>query len=221
MMNHTVWLLAPRTSYSGLESLLIKRGVEVHRVTSHFTDAALSLYGANGLLLVDADTDEGKAAVNAGAALMPLLAICSPQTDLPPKSLRVDPAEGDEHIVHHLLDVLNGGHEQRRHPRVRVSLKVLINGQTRTAKNISFYGVWLEPEGPWRIGESVRVQVSVADGATIELDGQVVAKRRYGTAIRIRPIEDQDLLLWVHLLLGELSRSPLHSDIDPFGELFR
>ena len=220
-MRQTVWLLAPTTKYKNLEQLFCNRDLEVRRVGQHFTDVALSLYDARGLLVVDAEDDECRKAIMAGAAIMPLLAICDDRTTLPPGTLRVDSTEGDERIVHHVLDILNHPSNQRRYPRVRVDLKVKAGAQVRLAKNISFYGIWVEPAVDCHLGERLQMAIFLSDGAQISLDGWVVAKRPDGTAMRVRPCDDEDLLLWVHLLLGELSKSPLHGDVDPFGELFR
>ena len=52
------------------------------------------------------------------------------------------------------------------------------------------------------------------------LSASVVARREDGVALRCRPRTDEDLLLWIHLLLGGLADSPLHGATDPLGVLF-
>jgi hypothetical protein len=87
--------------------------------------------------------------------------------------------------------------------------------------DISMYGVFIAPIHGSGIGDEVQVVATLDDGAEVCLSGTVVNLRDGGIAVRCRPTHDQDLLLWIHLLLGELAKSPRFADLDPFGPLFR
>lgn len=89
-----------------------------------------------------------------------------------------------------------------------------------TTLDISLYGLRCAPAGALADGAAVDATVALGDGAQIHLAGVVVDRRGDTVALRCRPATDADLLLWVHLLIGELEKSPLHAELDPFGPLF-
>ncbi|MCB9552304.1 MAG: hypothetical protein H6705_10560 [Myxococcales bacterium] len=91
---------------------------------------------------------------------------------------------------------------------------------TGTTTDLSLHGLRGTPAGPFEPGAAVAATVTLADGARIRLLGEVVARHADALALRCRPASDTDLVLWIHLLIGELEKSPLHGDSDPLGPLF-
>ncbi|MEZ4430838.1 MAG: hypothetical protein R3F65_00380 [bacterium] len=91
---------------------------------------------------------------------------------------------------------------------------------TGTTTDLSLHGLRGTPAGPFDPGAAVAATVTLADGARIRLLGEVIARRADALALRCRPASDADLVLWIHLLIGELEKSPLHGDSDPLGPLF-
>ena len=114
-----------------------------------------------------------------------------------------------------------GTSQFRRYPRVPIALSARVETVEYQVANASLYGVWMTGPLPGHVGESIELDVTMSDGAQVTLDGTVVANRDGGIAVRTRPRRDIDLVLWLHLILGELEKSPLYSDVDPFGPLFR
>ena len=219
-MRSRVWLLAHSGRLGKLEVALRERGADVQRVSHDMADLALSVYDASGLLLVDATSHEGVDALRAGVALLPVLAIAAETVELPPGVMRVSPLDEGDALAHQVGEVLSAGRNLRQHPRARVNLRARIGRFSSTARDVSFYGLWLDPAGPWTEGQALPVTLVLSDGARLSLDGTVVGLRDAGAAVRCRPSSDMDLVLWVHLLLGALEDSPLHRDADPFGPLF-
>ena len=109
----------------------------------------------------------------------------------------------------------------RRYPRVPVNLKGVFNGQDVSIKDVSMYGLWLETVIEDSASNVANIEVVLSDGARVHLSGTVVDRREGGVAIRCRPRSDNDLVLWIHLILAELADSPLHANADIFGPLFR
>lgn len=216
-----IWLVAEGGGLSGLAAALAERGIALHRADDGLPAAALELYHGGGLVLVDARTTFGRAALaDGGRALVPVVAIAPPDVPLPDGVLRLLP-DAPARMAHHLVEVLAEPSNLRRHPRVPIALPVRIAGQVLETVDVSLYGLRVVPDGPWADAAGPHeAAVYLADGASIALDVQVVARRSDGVALRGRPSTDEDLLLWIHLILGGLEHSPLHADADPFGPLF-
>jgi hypothetical protein len=121
---------------------------------------------------------------------------------------------------HYVLEVISKETNLRRHPRVDLDVSLKIQGRTYRTRNVSLYGVLVDGKCPWESGTRLEILLAVEDGARLNLKGEVVAVREADVALRVRPVTDEDLLLWVHLILGELADSPLHGDFDPLGDLF-
>ena len=220
-MRARVWLLASESARRGLEHALRERSIECVRVVANFADVAVSLYDATGLLVIDTDHPDAMNALNEGAALVPVLAIAGREVSLPAEVMRLDTTDDDDRMAHHIAEILNQGGNVRRYPRVAVDLPVQIDGQRFRLKDVSMYGVWIETHGAYKTGQDFEMCVTLTDGAPVYLLGSVVGERGDGLAVRVRPLADSDLLLWLHLLLGELANSPIHADADVFGPLFR
>ncbi len=220
-MGARVWLLAAANAYGGLEELLKDREITIVRVVSNLAEVTASLYDATGLLVIDAGHPEAVTALSEGSTLIPVVALAGKELSLPDGVMRIDPSDSDERMAHHLIEVLNQGGNVRRYPRVTVDLSASIEGAPYRVKDASMYGVWLEPCGGHETGQTFELAVALSDGAIIKLLGSVVGRRSGGLAVRVRPVADSDLLLWLHLLLGELADSPIHADADVFGPLFR
>ncbi len=218
-----VWFVGPQTPrLSRLERALTDAGIPArHGAPDDMTQVILQLYDARGLLLVDAEDAEGRSALDTrDAALIPTIALAEPDRALPDGILRLNPALDDSVAVHHIRDVLAEPGNLRRHPRVPVALPAKVGAHESTTRDISLYGLWVTPASDHTEGEPVTVRVQLPGDATIELDGRVVSRRPDGAAIRTRPRSDEDLLLWINLLLEHLADSPLHADADPFATLF-
>lgn len=218
-----VWFVGPVTPRLGrLEGALTGAGVPVrHGAPDDMTQVILQLYDARGLLLVDASDAGGRVALDTrDSALIPILALAEPDCALPEGILRLNPGLDETVAVHHIRDILNEPGNLRRHPRVPVQLDATVGSTETTTRDISLYGVWVSPAPDHTEGEAVTVRLRVADDANIDLDGRVVSRRPDGAAIRTRPRTDEDLLLWINLLLEHLADSPLHADSDPFATLF-
>lgn len=205
--------------------------------------AALALYGGRGVLVVDARAPAGRAALaDQGAALVPVLAVAPPDLALPDGALRLVP-QPVEQMAHHISDVLRAPDELRRHPRVPARLPVTVRARGSSAAgsatarpavdghtlDLSLYGLRVAADkGAVDEGASddraidgdVSATVTLSDGARVHLVGQVVEQRTGHLALRCHPATDDDLVLWIHVLIAELERSPLHRDLDPFGPLF-
>ncbi|MCA9540827.1 MAG: PilZ domain-containing protein, partial [Myxococcales bacterium] len=183
-------------------------------------DAALALYDGGGVAVIDVRGPKGQAALQASTiALVTVVAIAEASVPLPEGVRRMSPGE-PETMAYHIAELLNQKEDLRRHPRVPVALPVDLQPGKATARNLSLYGMWVEPAGHWPEGAEVWPRVQLDDGAEIALEGRVVARRDGGLAVRCRPVSDADLLLWIHLLIGALEDSPSHADVDPFGPLF-
>ncbi len=221
-MTPEVWFVGPETPrLSELERALSEAGVPVRRgAPDDLTQVVLQLYDARGLLVLDAGTKAGRAALDSrDAALIPVLAVASPDTKVPAGVLRLAPDLELPVAVHHVREVLNEPGNLRRHPRVPVVLPARVGAEPASTRDISLYGLWLSPAPPPG-ADDVAVSLTLEDGATIHLEGRVVSRREDGAAIRTRPRSDEDLLLWVNLLLEHLADSPLYADADLFDTLF-
>lgn len=217
-----IWLVAESGGLAGLSAELAERGVELRRTgEGRLPDAAFDLYDGAGVVVVDARSTVGRAVlVDSARALVPVVAIAPPEVDLTGGVLRLTP-EAPPRMAHHLMEVLAEPRNLRRHPRVPVRLPVRVGEQVLESIDISLYGLRVQPDGPWAAADGVRATaVYLEDGARIALSASVVARRTDGVALRCRPQSDEDLLLWIHLILEGLERSPLHAEADPFGALF-
>lgn len=222
-MKPKVWLVAEPEALRDLTAALRADGVEVTRTpVSDLERVAAAAYDGRGLLLVDARGAAGRDALEAeAAAALPVVALAGSDAVLPSSVLALPADQPTEALSHHVREVLSHPENLRRHPRVRVSMPADVDDAPGwTLCDASLYGMWLEPAGDLREGAEVRVRVHLEDGATAELDGRVIAIRGAGAAVRCRPVSDEDLLLWIHLILGGLVQSPLHAEVDPFGPLF-
>lgn len=218
----TVWAIQGTGISATLLAALRIRGVEVHVVEPDAVlSAAVGLYGGRGAVLVDARGPTGRALVASAAAhLVRVIAIARAEHALPDGVLPLRPGAVDAQ-VHHILDVLHATTNLRRHPRVPAALPVEIEAERAQTVDISLYGLWVAPSGAWSATSGpVELKVVLSDGARVRLTGHVVDRRGDGIALRCEPVDDEDLLLWVHLLIGALEQSPLYRDVDPFGPLF-
>lgn len=187
--------------------------------------AALALYDGGGVVVVDARAAMGRAALDAHeVALVPVLAIAPAEAALPAGVLRLAPRPVEQ-MAHHVGDVIRAPSELRRHPRVPARLPLTLRARsgealvdTHTA-DLSLYGLRAVTDDP-RVDGEVSASVTLSDGARVQLVGHVVDRREGHLALRCRPATDDDLVLWLHVLIAELERSPLHRDLDPFGPLF-
>ena len=218
----TVWLLADSGALRPLERHLTERGIQVLRAADHdLAGVAVDAYDARGLVVVDARRSDRLARLRAREhALVPMLAVAPKSAKLPEGVLRLDAMTPPERMGDYVLEVVAQDTNLRRHPRVALAISVSIQGKRFTTRNVSLYGVLLEGHSPWAIGTRLEMLLAVEDGARLNLQGEVVAVRENDVALRVRPATDEDLLLWVHLILGELADSPLHDDLDPFGDLY-
>lgn len=223
-----VWMVGE--GLAALGAALAERGVAVHVAPPDegIAAAALALYDGRGAVIVDARTVAGRAVLAAGAALVPVVAVAGGEVALPPGVLRLAP-DAPAVMAHHVVEVLRAPDDLRRHPRVPIALPLRIDslgaagegsGATLHTTDLSLYGLRAAPAAPVAVGGAVEATVTLADGAQIRLIGEVVDRRADALALRCRPASDGDLLLWIHLLIGELEKSPLHGEIDPFGPLF-
>lgn len=265
-----VWMVGG--GLTALATALGERGITVHVAAPDegIAAAALALYDGRGAVVVDGGKVAGRAVLAAGAALVPVIVIATPDVALPPGVLRLAPDDAAV-MAHHVVEVLRAPDDLRRHPRVPIALPVVIEALaapmpaaaaftapekppndappiaaqpgiappggsmrddskpdaappgatiTGTTTDLSLHGLRGTPAGPFDPGAAVAATVTLADGARIRLLGEVVACRADTLALRCRPASDADLLLWIHLLIGELEKSPLHGDSDPLGPLF-
>ncbi len=228
-MSSSLWLLAQPDRWQRLEQELHHRVIKVTRVSEGLAELSASLYDADGLLVIDREHSEAAQAINMGTTLVPVLVLASPDATLAEGILSLDASMDPEKMSHHLIETMNAGGDVRRYPRVPLTLMARVETPAQsydaTLVDASLYGGRLEltvDEAHWpRTGVDVEVSVYLEDSAEVRLSGRVVANREGGLAVRLRPTNDSDLVLWLHLLLGELSNSPLYADADPFGPLFR
>ena len=216
-----VWIHAQENTLLDLERMLLSKHVNVTRLEGAIDDAFLSMYDTAGVLVVDHRSSNPVKTMLKGTALLPVLMVAPPHFELPDDALRISPALKPDEMAHHILELLAGTSQFRRYPRVPVALTAQIEKIQYQIQNASLYGVWMTGPLPAHAGESIELNVIMSDGAQVILDGTVVSNRDGGVAVRTRPRQDIDLVLWLHLILGELDKSPLYSDVDPFGPLFR
>ena len=218
----TVWLIAGPGDLRPLERTLVERGITVRRAADpDLSTVAMEAYDARGLVVVDVRRSDRLARLKSHAqALVPILAVAPRTAILPAGVLRLDAMTAPDRMGHYVLEILAEETNLRRHPRVETSVPVSIGGKPYRTRNISLYGVLVDGATPWTVGTSLELLLGLDDGARVNLRGEVVAVREQDVALRVRPVTDEDLLLWVHLLLGELADSPLHGDLDPLGDLF-
>lgn len=220
-MNARVWLLAPDNAHRDLVNALEGRAVDVVRLAADVGEVAASLYDATGVLLIDMEHPDAVTALSTGSTLVPVLVLANDDVSLPEHVMRLAVTDPPLQMAHHILEILNQGGNVRRYPRVSVDLKASIEGDSFRLGDASMYGAWIEPCGEYDTGHAMEIIVHLDDGAELTLLGVVVGRRGNGLAVRVRPSGDSDLLLWLHLLLGELAKSPIHADADVFGPLFR
>ena len=226
-MSAAVWIVGD--ALSEVAAGLVDAGTTVHRIdVEEMAATAAHAYDGGGLLLVDATSPAGlTATTRVESALLPVLVFAEPDADIPAGLLRVNASLPDATCVHHVLEVLNEPANLRRHPRVPVQRPTRIGTSDgsgpwlqTTTHDASLYGLRLSPAPDLVEGQELEVRMSVSGGAEVCLSGRVVARRGVSVAVRCRPITDEDLLLWIHLLLDHLSESPLHAEQDPFATLF-
>ncbi|MEE2789268.1 MAG: hypothetical protein VX589_18165 [Myxococcota bacterium] len=218
----SIWLWAEDGRFESLERALVQLNHPPQRIHGDLLEWATSLYGRRGLLMVDGARPDVAGALVTTAALLPVLVLG--HCEDVPTSVDVMVMEDVSDAVrcaHHITDVLTQHTGQRRYPRVRIHLIGELDGQSCAITDVSMYGVFVE-QGPIPVDEQrVQLRISLSDGAIVNLTGAVVNRRQGGFAIRCMPDADMDLLLWLHLLIGELEKNPLLGDVDPFGPLFR
>jgi hypothetical protein len=220
-MSQTVWIVGGGR-VDPLASGLLEAGITVRQGGAALIgEAVVGAYDGQGLLLLDAATEGGSEALgSADVALLPVLAIADDEVALPAGVMRLPSSLDGTGRLHHVREVLAGPRNLRRHPRVPVDLPARVGPRETRTVDASLYGVRVVPGGALGVGEAVELAVVVGEGAEALLEGRVVAVRDGAAAIRCRPRRDQDLLLWIHLLLEGLEHSPLHGDGDPFAALF-
>jgi hypothetical protein len=216
-MTPVIWIVGELARAPGLTGALTAAGFDLSRASGVLDGLAEATYDGRGLVLLDAADDRGRAALaDPGLCAVPVLALAAADERLPPGVLRLVVGHPLDELVHHVGAVLAEPRNLRRQPRVPVDLPVRIDGHAATARDVSLYGMWLSPGPALAPGTPVELAVQLGDGANVALTGRVLARRGEGMAVRCRPCSDQDLLLWLHLILGGLERSPLHADADPF-----
>jgi hypothetical protein len=213
-----VWIVGGLSRAPGLVEALRGVGLEVSDSSGERVAAlAEATYGGRGLVLLDA-ADPAGAALLARPHLpaLPVLALAGEAEALPPGVLRLVAGRPADELAHHVAEVVNEPRNLRRQPRVRVDLAASVGSTPARARDVSLYGLLLSPGPDLAPGTPVEVAVRLEDGAAVTLDGRVVARRGDGLAVGCRPCTDHDLVLWLHLILGGLERSPIHADVDPF-----
>jgi hypothetical protein len=177
-------------------------------------------YDARGAVVVDLEWPGAPALLEGPqTVLLPLLVGAEATRPLPAGAFRLRPDFERAELLHHVAEVLRTRRNLRRHPRVPVELPVSAGGVNAKTRNVSLYGLRLAGQA-LSAGWTGALEVGLADGAVIRLRARVVARPDEDTALAVRPLEDTDLVVWLHLLLERLARSPLHEDVDPFGPLF-
>ncbi len=202
----------------GLSSALRATGLEVTTSTHDRIEAlAEATYDGRGLVLVDAADPAGAALLaRPHLSALPVLALAEEDEALPADAMRLVVGPPADELAHHIAEVANEPRNLRRQPRVRVDLAARVGAAPARARDVSLYGLWLAPAPELAPGTAVEVSVRLGDGAAVTLDGRVVARRGDGLAIGCRPCTDHDLVLWLHLILAGLERSPIHAESDPF-----
>ena len=193
----------------------------VHRLSADIDNALLALYDSQGIMVVDAQAPGAKAAIERGLAFLPLAAIAPTTAELSQDIYRLNCALSASELAHHILELSAENTQFRRYPRVPVALRAVVDGVECQVSNASLYGVFISQVPGLTIGPEVEVSVFMSDGARVNLGGRIVAERETGLAVRTRPAQDIDLVVWLHLMLSELDKSPIYADADPFGPLFR
>lgn len=221
-MTVTIWMAGPVGRAPGLAPALQRAGLRTANVAgTTVAELAGVTYDGRGLIVLDARDPEGRRLLAApDIHALPVIAVADEDEPLPGGVLRLVPGADADALAHHVREVVNEPRNLRRHPRVPVDLPVAVNGEWVRARDASLYGIRVSPDPGAADGAAVELTVRLDDGATIGLEGRVVARRGEGSAIRCRPCSDQDLLLWLHLILGGLAHSPLHADADPDDLLF-
>jgi hypothetical protein len=222
-MKQRVWILGPLPRAAGLADALHRDGVEVVSATADdLAEIASAAYDGQGVLVLDLSSPRARDALETSPAVrcVTVLAVLAEGESAPDGTLPLPAEEAASALSHHIREVLAEGSNLRRHPRVPVDLDARVDGRPTRLRDASLYGAWIQPvEGVHR-GQDVVLEVRLEDGGGVALTGRVVAVRGDGAAVSCRPRGEGDLLGWVHLLLGELEKSPLHPEPDPFGPLF-
>ena len=220
MSGPTVYALGESPMLARWCASLGAAGVGVVRVDAATPALVQQTYDARGAVLLDATTPAGLRLLSGThAALVPLLAAAPDAVGLPDGVFRLRPDLTDSELVHYVGEVLQTRRNLRRHPRVPAALRVVVGDAVTHTTNISLYGVRTGAL-PLRAGWRGRVCVELVDGAVVHLSGRLVHEGNDALALAVRPLADTDLVLWLHALLERLARSPLHTEIDPFGPLF-
>jgi len=220
MTRPTVYVLGDSATLSRWCDALESAGVGIVRVEAATSELVQQTYDARGAVLLDAETSMGARLLRGThAALVPLLVAASDEVGLPDGVFRLRPDLSEPELAHYVAEVLQTRRNLRRHPRVPAALRVVIGDAVTETTNISLYGVRTGVL-PLRTGWRGRVCIELADGAVVHLSGRLVHEGDDALALAVRPVADTDLVLWLHALLERLARSPLHSEIDPFGPLF-
>jgi hypothetical protein len=219
---------APPTLFTLGDTALIRRwsewlqsaGYAVRPGPSALQSLAEQTYDARGAVLVDLEWPGAPVLLDGPqTVLVPLLVAANAARPLPDGALRLRPDFERAELLHHVAEVLRTRRNLRRHPRVPVELPVYAGVVQAKTRNVSLYGLRLVGQA-LSAGWTGGLEVGLADGTVIRLRARVVARPDDDTALAVRPVEDTDLVVWLHLLLERLARSPLHEDVDPFGPLF-
>ncbi|MGC6418881.1 MAG: PilZ domain-containing protein [Bradymonadia bacterium] len=216
-----VWLYATEGTWQELAAALTTRGVVVNRISADIDEALLALYDSQGIMVVDTQAPGATTAIERGLAFLPLAAIAPTSAELSQDIYRLNCTLSASELAHHILELSSESTQFRRYPRVPVTLRALVDGVECEVSNVSLYGVFVSHISGLTIGTEFEMSVFMSDGARVNLNGRVVAARDTGLAVRTRPAQDIDLVVWLHLMLSELDKSPIYADADPFGPLFR
>lgn len=222
-MSPRVWILGPLPRAAGLADALRSDGVQVVSATEEgLAGIASAAYDGQGVLIADLSSPRAREALETSPAVrcVTVLAVADENEPVPDGALPLPADEPASALSHHIREVLAEASNLRRHPRVPVDLDARVGGRPTRLRDASLYGAWIQPIEGVHAGQDVVVEVRLEDGGGVALTGRVVAVRGDGAAVSCRPRGEGDLLGWVHLLLGELEKSPLHPEPDPFGPLF-
>lgn len=221
-MSATAFFLGPSRAQPELEKALLRMGVKVDSVAYDALDTlAVEAYDGHGVLIIDERQPEAAVALASHATtLLPTILVATSVQVVPKSAFWLRRQANVERMAEHVLEVVNEPANLRQSPRVSVILPMDINGIPALARNVSLYGIAIDMVPGFIRGRACDITVPMAGGAIIKLTGEVVDARGDKLAIRCRPNDAPDLLVWLYYLLGELEDSPLHGRSDPAQSLF-